>query len=114
MWRPCSDIMIIEKYEDVSRITLPDNVKPDTGDTFIVKDIGPGFIDSGIRVKPEVQIGDRVAIVGKIINVPTKSNNGRTMNILLARAGDVICYERGEEIGEGEEAAEKSLIEKGA
>ena len=108
MWSPTSDIIIIEKYEEGSRLAMPDNIKPDTGDTFVVKDVGPGFIDNGIRVPPEVKIGDRVAIVGKILSVPTKSNNGSTLTILLARAGDVICYEREELKGAGE-TIEKEL-----
>ena len=100
MWKPVSDIMLIEKYEEESRIAMPQNVKADVGDTFIVQDIGPGFIDNGVRVAPEVKIGDRIALVGKIIRVPTRGHNGVKTEILLARAGDVICYER-ENIGEG-------------
>lgn len=98
MWRPTSDIMIIEKYEELNRISMPDNIKTDTGDTFIVKDVGPGFIDNGIRIEPEIKIGDRVAIMGKLLRVPTQSNNGVRTEIILARAGDVICYERNPEL----------------
>jgi len=93
MFKPTSDFIMVEEYQESSRIALPDNTS-NSHKTFIVKDVGPGYIDNGVRVKPEVEIGDRVAIVGKILSIPCRGENGSSTEILIARAGDVIAYER--------------------
>lgn len=95
MFRPTSDFIIIEKYEEGSRIALVHG-SADNSDTFIVKDIGPGYMENGVRVVPDIQIGDKVALVGKILSIPQRSYNGNPSCILIARAGDVIAYERAE------------------
>ena len=95
MWRPTSDFIIVEENENKSRIELPQNVGNESSNkTFIVKDVGPGYWEDGKRITPDIQIGDHVAIVGKMLNVPYRGDNGSTKDVLIARAGDVICYER--------------------
>ena len=71
MWRPTSDFILVEEYENNSRIALPQNAgNESSGKTFIVKDIGPGYWENGIRIPLDIQIGDHVAIAGKMLNIP--------------------------------------------
>lgn len=92
MFKPIQDFMIIEEYRDPAiSILSPDSV---SGDTFIVKAIGPGFYtDSGRLIKPDIKAGDRVAVVGKILKVPTDSKH-----IMVARAQDVLVVEPKSEV----------------
>ena len=109
MWHPISDFMIVEEYDDRSRISLPQSVgNESSGKTFIVKDIGPGYWENGVRIISDIKIGDRVAIVGKMLSVPYKPDNGNRTEVLIARAGDVICYEREPERVEGIRLTENS------
>ena len=90
MIKPTADFMIVELYEEFERIVRPETTLAGTGDSFIVKDIGPGFTnENGTVSKSEIQIGDRVWCCGKMLRLPY----GRT-EVLIARAGDVIAYER--------------------
>ena len=96
MLKLISDFMILEMEDNIlNGLSLPDNYNPTQGDTFIVKDIGPGerrASDDAIQC-PEVRIGDRVWLYGKMLSLPY--NNEK---VLIARAGDVIMYERDEKI----------------
>jgi co-chaperonin GroES (HSP10) len=90
---PVSDIVVLEKFDDTERICLPDGAAVTPGDTFIVKDIGEGYYNeyTGGRVKPDVKIGDRVFLMGKVLELPFNGSS-----ILVARERDVIGYIREE------------------
>jgi len=86
--KPTSDFIIIEKYNDVAEsLILPESSK---GELFRVLDIGPGMVTSqGKRIKPEVRIGDIVALVGNILTIPFQGERYQ-----IARSGDIIAYYR--------------------
>lgn len=90
-FRPLADMMIIEKYQDVSsKIVTPDNQKPTQSDTFIVKEMGKGILlDDKTFYRPDINIGDKVCIVGKILRIPTLYGE-----FLIARMSDVIAVEK--------------------
>lgn len=85
---PTSDFIIIETYRDVAdSLVLPDSSK---GELFKVLDIGPGYItNQGKRIRPEIRIGDIVAVVGNILTIPFQGERYQ-----IARSGDVIAYYR--------------------
>lgn len=87
---PTSDFMIIETYNDVSQnIISPESTK---GELFKILDIGPGFVtNQGRRIRPDVRIGDIVAVVGNIMTIPFQGERYQ-----IARSGDVIAYWRQE------------------
>ena len=96
MFKPIHDMMIIEAIKEFEGIVMPDNKKPDTGNTFRVLDVGPGFYtDTGMLIEPSVDIGDRIALVGKVLKIPDAGND-----LLVARASDVILVDRAEKVGE--------------
>ncbi|HDY68075.1 MAG TPA: co-chaperone GroES [Candidatus Scalindua sp.] len=89
MLKPTSNFMIIEKYKTTS-ITVPDNIQSQKGDLFKVLAVGPGWItERGIRVTPDIKVGDVVAMYGKILTVPYQHKEFQ-----IARTDDVIAYER--------------------
>lgn len=95
MFKPINDFMIVEldRASD-SKISLPDTVKPDAGNVYIVKAVGPGvMMDNGQFWTPDVKAGDKVLIAGKIIEF---SVYGEV--ILTARAGDVLAVSREESV----------------
>ena len=89
-WQPAGDTVILEKEKVDSVIDIPDTVDATSDDVFIVKEVGQGYItEQGEVIPPEVMVGDRVIVKGKILSL-----NIRGEKLLLARAQDVICYER--------------------
>ena len=94
MFKPTSDFIICQEFEEKSRIALPQGVSNDDGKTFKILDVGPGCHENGVRIKPDVEIGDRVMIVGKMLRMPFSGNNGSATELLIGRAGDCIAYER--------------------
>ena len=92
MFKPINDLMIVEVIKEFEGIVMPDNKAPDTGNTFRVKAIGPGYrTETGQLIAPSVDVGDRVALVGKVLKIPEKGND-----LLVARASDVMLVERPE------------------
>lgn len=90
MWKPCGDTLIVERYKRESPIIRPDDLQQQEGETYIVKDVGVGYVtEQGVIIPPEVKIGDKVLIQGKVLSLMTDEGQ-----ILLARAQDVVCYER--------------------
>jgi len=90
-FRPINDMMIIEQYQDVSsKIVTPDNQQPNQSDTFIIKDMGKGVLmDDKTYHMPDINIGDKVCLVGKILRIPVPSGE-----FLIARMSDVIAVEK--------------------
>ncbi len=89
--RPANNLIMIEKYREYEGIVMPDNSQPGGGDLFVVKDTGPGFLnDKNERVPMDIQIGDIVAVLGKIFTVQFMGNDYH-----IARSEDVIAYRRG-------------------
>lgn len=85
--KPSNNLIFIERYNDYEGIVMPDTV-PNSGDLFIVKDVGPGFLnDKGERLPMDIKVGDIVAVLGKIFTVYF---HGTAYNI--ARSVDVIAY----------------------
>ncbi len=90
MFKPCGDTAMLERYIEPSYIIAPDNREFNTQDTFIVKDVGPGYVtEQGVVIPPEIRVGDRVVVMGKVIQIPTKDGE-----MLMARCQDIIAYER--------------------
>ena len=86
--KPSNNLIVIEKYEEYAGIVMPENSRPGQGDLFLVKDVGPGFLnDKGERVPMDVRAGDIVALAGKILTVPFQGTD-----YLIARSEDVIAY----------------------
>lgn len=86
--RPTNNLIVIEKYEEYAGIVIPENSQPGTGDLFIVKDVGPGFLnDKNERVPMDLKIGDIVAVLGKIFTVKCFGSEYH-----IARSEDVIAY----------------------
>jgi len=84
--QPTSDFIFIETYRDIKEgLILPDSAK---GEVFRVLAVGPGFVNNqGKRVKCDVKVGDIVAIMGQIANIPFEGERYQ-----LARCGDVVAY----------------------
>lgn len=92
MFKPTGDTIIVEKIKDESLIDLPENIEFSEEDIFLVKDVGIGYVtEQGVIIKPEVQVGDKCIIKGKILRLMIKGEE-----LLLARAQDVVAYEKGE------------------
>ena len=90
MWQPNGDCIIIERFKRESSLVMPDSITNQEGDIFIIKAVGCGYVtDHGVIIQPEVRVGDKVIIKGKILII--KPGNEE---FLLARAQDVLCYER--------------------
>lgn len=86
--KPANNLIMIEKYEEYSGIVVPDNSRPGTGDLFVVKDVGPGFLnDKNERVPMDIKVGDIVAVLGKIFTVQFMGKDYH-----IARSEDVIAY----------------------
>lgn len=84
--------MILEKETIESSIVLPDDIELTEETLYTVKAVGVGyFTEQGAIIAPEVVPGDKVVIKGKVLRLNIKGEE-----LLLARAQDVICYERGE------------------
>jgi len=91
MFKPCGDTVIVERVKEESPIVMPDDIRHHEGDMYIVKDVGKGYItEQGVVIPPEVIVGDKVIIKGQVLSILTRDGQ-----ILLARAQDVVCYERG-------------------
>lgn len=91
MLKPSGDWMIVVKSKDVSNIVMPDSVQ---GDTFIVQAMGEGLmLDNGLYYRPIMNIGDKVWLEGKMLNLPYK--NGK---VLLARMSQVLLIEPTEKL----------------
>ena len=89
-WIPNGDIIIIERFQKASNIIVPDDVSAQEGDVFVVKAVGCGYItDNGTLIAPEVRVGDMVILKGKMITITVFGEK-----FSLARAQDVLCYER--------------------
>lgn len=89
--KPANNLIMIEKYQEYEGIVMPGNSQPGTGDLFVVKDTGPGFLnDKNERVPMDIKIGDIVAVLGKIFTVQFLGNEYH-----IARSEDVIAYCRG-------------------
>lgn len=89
--KPANNLIMIEKYQEYEGIVMPDNTQLDGGDLFMVKDTGPGFLnDKNERVPMDIQVGDIVAVLGKIFTVQFAGNDYH-----VARSEDVIAYCRG-------------------
>jgi co-chaperonin GroES (HSP10) len=92
MFRPAGDTIIVEKLKDDSLLALPDSIEFSEEDIFVVKDVGVGYVtEQGVVIPPEVKAGDRCIIKGKVLRLMIKGEE-----LLLARAQDVIAFERGE------------------
>lgn len=92
MFRPKSDFIFLELVKDTN-LLMPDSIQPGSGDLFRILDVGPGQVNEhGVRIEPDVQKGDIVALVGKVLRIPYKGGE-----VLIARAQDVIAGETGEE-----------------
>lgn len=99
MIKPANDFILLELYEEYSGIIRPDVTEYGRGDTFIVKAVGPGYYtDSGQIIAPDVKEGDRIWLGGQILKLPYGKET-----ILLARAGDILAFERKDEVGEYKE-----------
>jgi chaperonin GroES len=60
---PLADRVVIEPIEeeaDTSGIIIPDTAKEEGPQRGIVRRIGPGKFEAGVRIKPEVKVGDAV------------------------------------------------------
>lgn len=91
MYQPCGDTIIVEKFKQDSSIIVPDTGHHDE-DTYIVKMVGKGYVtEQGQIIPPEVIEGDKVIIKGSVLELQTLAGV-----ILLARAQDVLVYERGD------------------
>lgn len=90
MFKPCGDTLIIEKEKSSTILELPDTLEFKEEDIFVVKAVGIGYVtEQGAIIPPEVKTGDRVIVKGKILRLLLREGE-----ILLARAQDVIAYER--------------------
>ena len=91
-FHPCGDTIIVERVKSDSLLEMPQNIEFSEEDIFLVKDVGIGYVtEQGVIIKPEVQIGDHCIIKGKILRLMIKGEE-----LLLARAQDVVAYERNE------------------
>jgi co-chaperonin GroES (HSP10) len=89
-WKPAGDTILVKKVEEDNLLDLPENIEFRQEDIFEVLDIGSGYVtEQGIVIPPEVKIGDLCLIKGKILTLQIKGEE-----LLLARAQDVIAYER--------------------
>jgi len=92
MLKPASNLMIVEEYRESEGIILPENATP--GKLFRILEVGDGWInDDGTKTPISFKRGDIAAIGGKILTIPYKKKD-----YLIARAEDVLAYDRGEEI----------------
>ena len=91
MFKPTGNLVFVKVIEDnEGRLVLPDNVDPTKGDIFEVVDVGEGFYtENGVLIKPEVQIGDRVCVEGKMLRLPI-----REKRIFIAPGSNIIAYDR--------------------
>ena len=90
MFKPTGNLVFVRSIENNDgHLILPDNVDPVKGDVFEVVDVGIGVYDSGVLIKPEVKIGDRVCVAGGMLKLPM-----RDKLIYIARHDDIIAYER--------------------
>jgi co-chaperonin GroES (HSP10) len=90
MFKPCGDTITVEKIERSSLLTMPESMEFSEEDVFIVKDVGIGYVtEQGVIIPPEVKPGDRCIIKGKVIRMMIEGSE-----LLLARAQDVVAYER--------------------
>src|SRR3990167_4328833 len=90
MWMPQGDLIVIEKIKIESSLILPDNIAQQDNDMYIVKAVGIGYVtDNGMIIAPEVKVGDKVIVRSKVLTINTGIET-----FLLARAQDVLCYER--------------------
>jgi len=91
MFKPAGDTLILEKETTPSDIILPENIEFSEETIFVVKDVGVGYVtEQGVVIPPEVKLGDRVIVKGKVLRLMIEGNE-----LLLARAQDVVCFERG-------------------
>ena len=85
MFKPASNFMIIEVFNELEGIVLPENMDANAkGTTFIVKAIGPEY------ERDDIHVGDRVAIYGQVLKIPAGIGKD---DILIASASNVIAYE---------------------
>lgn len=90
MWKPAGDTIIVKKIKEDSLINLPDTIEFSEEDIFEVLDVGTGYVtEQGVIIPPEVKVNDRVIIKGKVLRLMVKGEE-----LLLARAQDVVCYDR--------------------
>ena len=98
MFRPTGDFMFVKVVSKFEGIVMPDNVQPSQGDVFRVEDIGPGLLnEDGRNIPSGTEVGDIVYLVGRILRLPTEEGE-----ILVARASDVVAYERKDKLEESE------------
>lgn len=91
MLRPLSDMIIIERYREISGIELPNSKEFQKGEFFVVKAAGPGYkTDQGATIEQEIKVGDTVALAGKILVIPFKGKE-----YLIARGGNAIAVAEG-------------------
>lgn len=94
MFKPISDYMVVELARDAeSKIDLPDNIINQSDNVFIVKAVGPGTIlDNGQLFTPDVKVGDKVIIAGKLVKFIIEGNA-----VFVGRMSDVVGVDREEE-----------------
>jgi len=108
--RPVADYMILEMdKKPESKIVIPDTVdqSKDESTIFTVVAVGPGHMESGILIEPEVEIGDRVFMMA--FAVSKLEYKGK--KVILGRARDVVLILNGEEVNT-EDAGDRSKIVK--
>lgn len=92
MFKPAGDTIIVEKEKTDSLLEMPQNLEFSEETIFLVKDVGVGYVtDQGVVIPPEVKPGDKCIIKGKVLKLMIKGEE-----LLLARAQDVVAYEREE------------------
>lgn len=90
-WIPSGDTIIVERVKVSDSILLPDDINHTDGDIYKVLAVGMGYVtEQGENIPPEVKAGDNAVIKGKVLSINTPSGQ-----VLLARAQDVVLYERG-------------------
>lgn len=83
--KPQLDFMLIQKIDRGSNIHIIGNEKTNA-DIYKVLAIGPGYYLDGKLIKPTIEVGDRVVIVGNIFDFKYKDKT-----VTLARTREVIA-----------------------
>lgn len=95
-FKPLDDLLVVELCNKYQNVVLLEGAAAPEGSTFKVVDIGPGLRNefTGERIPMDIQIGDEIYLVGKILDIPY--GDGK---ISIGRSKDVIGYIRKEKDG---------------
>ena len=89
--KPLADRILVKRLEDddeqkVGGIIIPDTAKEKPQEAEVVA-VGPGKLDSGARVEPELKKGDKV-LIGKYAGTEVKIEGEE---FLIMREEDVLA-----------------------